>query len=322
MKILIIRFSSIGDIVLTTPVVRCLKKQLDAEIHFLTKDNFKSLLSHNPYIDKVHLYSNDIIPALKRESFDLIVDLHNNLRSAKIKISLEVKSIAFNKINIQKWLRVNTPLNLLPDLHLVDRYFLALKKIDVFDDGQGLDFFTDQEARDKALQITKGIGDYTVLSLGANYITKRIPYQKCLEIVEGIKSPVLLIGGKDVITEATKLNDALPNKIIDMCGKVNLQVSAQLIRLSTMVITGDTGMMHIAAAYQKQIFSLWGNTIPEFGMYPFYGAKNKDKNTNLEVKGLSCRPCSKLGYDSCPKEHFRCMMDIEINQLLKPFNLP
>ena len=93
-----------------------------------------------------------------------------------------------------------------------------------------------------------------------------------------------------------------------MCGKVNLQVSAQLIHFSNRVITGDTGMMHIAAAYQKQIVTLWGNTIPEFGMYPFYGSKNKKKNTNLEVTGLSCRPCSKLGYDKCPKGHFKCMM--------------
>src|SRR5438093_10063341 len=126
MKILIIRFSSIGDIVLTTPVIRCLKKQVaNAEIHYLTKKGYAPILSANPFVDKLHILDNDldaVITELKRENFDLIVDLHHNLRSLKVKKSLKVPARSFNKLNIEKWLLTNLKLNVMPSEHIVDRY--------------------------------------------------------------------------------------------------------------------------------------------------------------------------------------------------------
>ncbi|MEQ9415680.1 MAG: glycosyl transferase, partial [Cyclobacteriaceae bacterium] len=129
MKILIIRFSSIGDIVLTTPVIRVLKTQVDnAEIHYATKARFAGLLKENPYVDKLHLLDDKLgllITDLKREKFDHIIDLHNNLRTRIIKFSLGVKSSSFNKLNWEKWLMVNLKINKLPSLHIVDRYLQA-----------------------------------------------------------------------------------------------------------------------------------------------------------------------------------------------------
>src|SRR6187431_504279 len=126
MKILILRFSSIGDIVLTTPVIRCLKKQLPGvEIHYATKNVFKGILENNPYVNKVHTLSvstSDLIKELKAEKFDIVIDLHKNLRTTKIKWALGAKSYSFDKLNIKKWLFVNWKFKVMPDKHIVDRY--------------------------------------------------------------------------------------------------------------------------------------------------------------------------------------------------------
>src|SRR4030081_3061982 len=123
MKFLIIRFSSIGDIVLTTPVVRCLKKQIaTAEIHYLTKSNYSSIIAPNPYIDKAHYLEKniqDVIRELQQENFDYIIDLHNNMRSFKVKEALGKKTFSVDKLNAKKWIYTNLKLNILPQVHIV-----------------------------------------------------------------------------------------------------------------------------------------------------------------------------------------------------------
>ena len=144
MRILIIRFSSIGDIVLTTPVMRCLKKQLDAEVHFLTKKGFTTLLESNPYIDKIHTINKrvkEVLPTLKKLDFDYIIDLHKNLRTLQVRLALRTKVLAFNKLNIKKWLLVNLKINRMPDVHIVDRYLKPVEPLGVKNDGEGLDYF-------------------------------------------------------------------------------------------------------------------------------------------------------------------------------------
>ncbi|MEM9850042.1 MAG: glycosyl transferase, partial [Bacteroidota bacterium] len=129
MRVLIIRFSSIGDIVLTTPVVRCLKLQRAAEIHYLTKQNYAAMLRTNPYIDRVWTIEkrvSEILSGLKQVRFDYIIDLHRNIRSVQVKWALRVKSYSFDKINWQKWLLVRFKINRLPNIHIVDRYMATL----------------------------------------------------------------------------------------------------------------------------------------------------------------------------------------------------
>lgn len=124
--------------------------------------------------------------------------------------------------------------------------------------------------------------------------------------------PLILLGGKEDAAIAEQVYQFHKNKTINLCGKLNLNQSASIIQQANKVITSDTGLMHIAAAFKKDIISLWGNTIPEFGMGPYLAGKDSQI---LEVKGLSCRPCSKLGYKKCPKGHFKCMNDIVITEI-------
>ncbi|MEM6378038.1 MAG: glycosyltransferase family 9 protein [Bacteroidota bacterium] len=325
-KILIIRFSSIGDIVLTTPVIRCLKQQLNAEIHFLTKKSYQQIASSNPHIDKVYLLESkliDILPALKSEGYDFIVDLHNNLRSGRLKLALKRPSLTFNKINWAKWLMVNLKWNRLPNLHIVERYLAPVLQLGIKNDGQGLDYFIpeDQEvdigiladqyfSHTVELRDALATGSYIALVIGAAHATKRMPVEKMISICQKINGPVLLLGGPDDQQRGTEIADAAGDHVVNTCGQFKLNQSASLVQQAKLVISHDTGLMHIAAAFQKEIISVWGNTIPDFGMYPFYEA-GVNKNTTVQVKDLSCRPCSKIGFESCPKGHFKCMNKID-----------
>lgn len=318
LKILVVRFSSIGDIVLTTPVLRCIKQQLkNVELHYVTKYSFLSVIENNIYLDKVFTINDslkDIIPQLKKENYDYIIDLHHNVRTLKLKTALGKKTLSFDKLNWKKFLLVNFKINTLPQKHIVDRYFETVESIGVKNDGKGLDYFiNDNDEIDIQLSLPSLFHEeYNALVVGGSYFTKQIPINKLKEICAKSKVPLVLLGGKEDAAIAEQVYQLHKNKTINLCGKLTLNQSASIIQQSHKVITSDTGLMHIAAAYKKDIISLWGNTIPEFGMGPYLSGKNSQI---LEVKGLSCRPCSKLGYKKCPKGHFKCMNNIEIKEI-------
>jgi ADP-heptose:LPS heptosyltransferase len=316
-KILIIRFSSIGDIVLTTPVIRCLKLQLPGvQVHFVTKHVFKDTLVHNPYLAKIHTFQKDvseIYQELKDENFDLVIDLHKNLRSARLKTQLGVKSFSFNKLNVQKFLAVRLKMiKALPDKHIVERYMETLLPLGVRPDGKGLDYFLSAEDEvDVKRQYLNNAGDFTAVVAGGSYFTKQIPLNKLAEICARMKTPVILLGGVTDRQVGDELKKQFP-AVINLCGALALNQSASVIKQASLVISSDTGLMHIAAAFRKRIISVWGNTIPEFGMVPYLPHPS---NQILEVKHLSCRPCSKLGYNKCPRGHFKCMNDIDVSSI-------
>ncbi|MFM2047932.1 MAG: hypothetical protein RI955_478 [Bacteroidota bacterium] len=316
MKILILRFSSIGDIVLTSPVVRCLKQQLpNVEIHFATKNKFKSLLEHNPYIDKIHVLNDsifDLIGELQTEKFDVIIDLHNNLRTRIIKTFVGKKSYSFSKLNFEKWLMVNFKINRLPNVHIVDRYLAATKKLGIKNDGKGLDFFISKEDDDFGLNFSTSNSSYIAFAIGGQFATKKLPKEKMVELIHQQNKKVVLLGGKEDELVANFILSNTKNTE-SFCGKISLHQSAAIIKYADLVLTHDTGLMHIAAAYQKKINIFWGNTIPQFGMYPYL--HNTSDFKNFEVQNLSCRPCSKIGYAECPKQHFNCMNQIHLSTL-------
>jgi len=319
-KFLIIRFSSIGDIVLTTPVVRCIKLQFpEAEIHFLTKEKFYPVLKANPYITKVHTFQDDMGPligSLKDQDFDFIVDLHKNLRSARVKIALRKASGTFSKLNLQKWLLVNLKINRLPALHIVDRYFHAVEKLGIKNDNQGLDYFIPEDdnlGHDDLPQYFHE--EFIAFVIGGLHHTKMFPEERIIELCQMIDKPIILLGGPDDREKAERIIAACDNEIMNGCGQFSINQSAAIIKMSSKVITNDTGLMHIAAAFRKEIISFWGNTIPAFGMFP-YLPTGEGSSDIFEVKDLPCRPCSKIGYDKCPKKHFKCMMDIELKAVL------
>ncbi|RSK35436.1 glycosyltransferase family 9 protein [Hymenobacter metallilatus] len=345
MKILVLRFSSIGDIVLTTPVVRGLKLQVaNAEVHFATKPAFRGILEANPYVDKVHCLNGalgELVAALKAEQFDFVVDLHHNLRTTLIKAQLGVKSASFDKLNWRKWLLVNLKIDTLPRVHIVERYLAAVAPLGVRNDGKGLDYFipaADEVAVDEVLPPAFRQG-YVAFAIGAQHATKRLPVERIIELCGLLRRPVVLLGGPaDETTghvvelafdQGAATSPPAPGRIPDSpyyfpkqsattnhqstliynaCGRFSLNQSASLVRQASLVVSHDTGLMHIAAAFRKEILSVWGNTVPAFGMYPY-----RTEFRVLEVQGLDCRPCSKIGYEQCPKGHFRCMRDIRFD---------
>ena len=349
MKILVLRFSSIGDIVLTTPVVRALARQVPgAEVHFATKPGYRGLLEANPYVAKVHCLTGslgELVQELKAEQFDYIVDLHNNLRTRLIKLQLGVKSSSFDKLNWQKWLLVNFKINRLPRVHIVQRYLAAAAPLGIKDDGFGLDYFIPAGQEVDLATLPAGFQrGYVAVAIGAQHATKRLPVEKLIELCAQLAPrPVVLLGGPEdesighVIEEAfatqaavaqptavvpdspyyfpknSPVHSATLPLIINGCGHYSLHQSASLLRQASFVVSHDTGLMHIAAAFGKEIFSVWGNTVPEFGMYPY-----KTEFKVLEVPGLSCRPCSKIGFDKCPQGHFKCMREQNLNLGLPP----
>lgn len=304
MKVLVIRFSSIGDIVVCTPIIRALKLQKNAAVHVLTKRSFSPVLQGNPYIEKViHLEDLETygFQHLKAEKYDWILDLHKNLRSTRIKFQLGVRSLSFDKLNIEKWFVVNLKVNKLPSgVHLVDRYFDGMTSLGIKNDGNGLDFFVSE------LSDWSDENPYVVIALGAAHATKMMPYSLLRQLCRSIKLPIVTIGGPKEQELGHRLEEEFDN-VKNLAGQCSLHQSAHIIQNGLALITPDTGMMHIAAALKKPILVFWGNTIPDFGMFPYYGVK-EIPYFSAET-GVSCRPCSKIGYPNCPKGHFKCMED-------------
>ena len=366
MKILVIRFSSIGDIVLTTPVIRCLKNQIsDVEIHVLTKKKFSGLYKTNPYINKVYEYDDSLkknIEELKLENYDYIVDLQKNKRSLRVTRALHCQHSSFPKLNFKKFLLTTFKINLMPDIHIVDRYFKAVEKLGVKNDYQGLDFFISEKNNYPLSELPEDFQNgYHAFVIGGTYKTKILPAVKVSEVIKKLNEPVILLGGPDDVERAEEiirqrttdngqqtlgksLNDAKSQShkdkvsklvgknigtstssvtetsqhlsILSLVGKINLEQSASIVKNAKSVLTNDTGLMHIAAAFHKNVVSVWGNTVPELGMYP-YLPNEKEKCHIIECKDVKCRPCSKLGFKECPRRHFKCMMEIDCDEIIR-----
>ncbi len=321
-KVLVIRFSSIGDIVLTTPILRCLKKVrgMEIEVHFVTKKIFAVLLEGNPHVDHLHLLEGqlkDLIRRLKTERFDLIIDLHHNLRSAIVKLALGKPSGNCNKLNFEKWLMTNFKIDRLPNTHLVNRYFEAARIAGVEDDGKGLEFFfpngTSLLSKGLPLDMNK---PYVAFVMGGRHATKRLPNEKIIAICNKLPLEVVLLGGPEDAINGQLIADACYRPVHNGCGVFPLDQSAWVVRHASYVIAHDTGLMHVAAAFNKHMISIWGNTVPAFGMVP-YMPENPERSVIAEVKGLPCRPCTKIGADRCPKGHFDCMMKMDVDHIVQ-----
>jgi len=208
----------------------------------------------------------------------------------------------------------------LPQKHIVDRYMETLSLFDVQNDNKGLDYFLSEEDQKLSPEILRQIPErFITLAIGAQHFTKKAPPEKLAAICDKIHEPVVILGGTSDESEALEiLRLSSHPALINLCGKLSLNQSAFLVKRSELVITHDTGILHIAAAFKKRIISLWGNTIPEFGMYPYL--PHPDSKI-YEVKGLACRPCSKIGFQKCPKNHFRCMMDQDVEAISETINL-
>jgi ADP-heptose:LPS heptosyltransferase len=284
-----------------------------AEVHFLTKPEYAGLLQHNPYLSGVHVLDKSLSAtarALKKHDFDAIIDLHHNLRTLLLKTMLQVPAFAYPKLNLEKWLLVNLRIHKLPNLHVVDRYMQTMQSFGVRNDGLGLDYFFGP----KQVPLPALPAGYVAFAIGAQHATKRMPNEKIAAICRNLPMPVVLLGGKTDESNGELIARQAGGHVINCCGKLSLEQSAAVLQGAHKVLTHDTGLMHIAAALKKDVVAIWGNTIPEFGMSAYRG-KHTFRVTNMQVANISCRPCSKIGYEQCPKGHFNCMQQQNINAI-------
>ena len=322
MKILVIRFSSIGDLVLTTPVIRCIRRQLPAvELHFLCKNGLKPVMETNPHIDRLHTFRKEdpsLVQRLLSEQFDYVVDLQKNRHSRRICRRLQVPYSTFPKLNFRKFLLVAFKWNLMPDLHVVDRYFRAVERLGVKNDGQGLDFCI-KDADFRELEAFALPEKYVAVAVGSRHATKQMPAEMLEAVALKSRLPLVFLGdGKDAAIVAC-IAQRLPERTLNLCGKLSLRASAACLSRAETLLTGDTGLMHIAAALQKRVVSVWGNTVPAFGMYP-YMPQHPERSMLVENSRCRCRPCSKLGFERCPLRHFSCMRGIPAERIVDLIN--
>ncbi len=310
-KILILRFSAIGDIVLASPVLRILQSGLEggAEIHFVVRKRYLSVVENNPRISKIFSFENtvqEVMESISAEGYDYIIDLQNNFRSNLIKKRLGVLSFTVEKKNWAKFLWIKFGFRFdIP--HVVQRYIGTLKTLGLSDDGKGLEFhIPDNVFVDLPFQ------SYTAVVLGANHFGKRPDATHWASIIHRIPGNVVLVGGR----EEEMMSTALVNeeRVFNAVNRLNLMESAWVVKNAQLVVSGDTGLMHIASAFQKDIISLWGCTRPGLGMSPWQPGV---QSIMLEPLGRGDRPCSKLG-DSCKHGQLnRCIHEIDLNALEK-----
>ncbi len=309
-KILCIRFSSIGDILLTTPIVRVLKAQFPhAEIHIATKASFAHLWAGNPHVDQVHGYDGNLwkfASELRQEGFGMVYDLHKNLRSHMLCLLLGKFPKQINKYTAARKAFVQTKVNTLPG-HLVDRNFASLGLVP---DGQGLDYFILDSAHVKLADY--GIkSPFVLFAIGAAHQTKVLSYPKMIELVDSIPQQIVLIGDDWDEKMGYRLATLFPSKVINLCTKTSIAQSASVIQQASMVITHDSSMLHVAAALKHpNLFTIWGSTHPGLGFTPY-----QTSFTAIENRDLACRPCSTQGSNVCPLGHFNCMNSLDLSAL-------
>ena len=312
-KILVIRLSSIGDIVLTTPLLRSIQSVWPgAKIDYCTKAQFVTLFAANPRISTIYT-----LEAPPSNAYDLVVDLQNNLRSHAIVRSLhKERLVRYRKSNWKKWLLVQCKINFYGTYRsVVDRYRDALKEFALSGDSLGCELYPSPSERAFASTFFDGGKKTLALCFGAKHFTKRYPPRSfaalLILLLRETQLQILLLGGKEDAQQASEIMEALPAAsrpmVLNLAGKCSIMQTAAILERSDAVLCNDTGLMHIASAFGKKLFLLFGSSSSAFGFLPYHAQYDL-----FQVEGLPCRPCSHIGRDHCPKGHFRCMNDLSV----------
>jgi ADP-heptose:LPS heptosyltransferase len=324
-RILIIRFSSIGDIVLTFTVASTIKSLYPhCTIDFVTKPQFKELLNACPDLDTIYTLTGTVAQLRKEIDFnqyDAILDLHHNLRSRILLGFQFCKVYRFPKNNIEKWLL--TTFKIRPKIirHVTERYLETLSAYTKAPIVGIAPAYRVPDASKIDIKETFQVepSKYVAVAIGAQFATKRMPTDLLVELIQKINLPVLLLGAKeDQLTANEILEQCTSNIIFSAVGTATIHESAWLVKNAKALLTHDTGLMHIGASFEVPLHVIWGNTTRDFGMYPY--RVEQEQVFNYEVSGLSCRPCSKIGHQSCPKGHFSCMRQQDLVAIAHAIN--
>lgn len=330
-KILIIRLSSIGDILLTTPVIRLLEQKFpNSKIDFVIKKEFGELLIHHPDIHQHYIFDKDdrfkslkgIKQKIRNEKYDLVLDLHKNFRSFYLTIASRAnRIIRYKKGVIRRFLFVKFKLNfhhkIIP-IHL--RYLSCLAFYQILYDNQGLEIFfddkTEQQILQKYSQFLEKSGSLMIgIAPGANHATKRWTVEGFSSVINYLinkrKSKVIIFGNSEDRQIAQSLNINNKQFVLDTTGKLSILESGVLMNQCDLVITNDSGLMHLASALKKKVVAIFGSTTEELGFFPY-----TTEYTVIQNNFLKCRPCSHIGRTKCPKGHFKCIKEITAGQVI------
>ncbi|OGB98796.1 hypothetical protein A2V82_07990 [candidate division KSB1 bacterium RBG_16_48_16] len=328
-KILVIRLSSIGDILLASPLLRLLKKRFPgAELSFLVKKKFLEAISTNKHVDRViSLDTTAGLPELmrirsfiKRQNFDLILDIHNNFRSLFLRTGIGADVFSYPKFRWQRFLLIRFKWNLYDEIIPVyRRYLYSVRELGIEDDGLGLEFWVDDAASariENVLASARFSKERFILCLapGAGFETKRWLPEYFVDVanrfVREREAQVLLLGDERDRKITRTITAQLNGHFLDLSGEISLMESAAALTFADLFITNDTGLMHLAVALSVKTIAVFGPTTSELGFFP-----TAPHALVVENSGLSCRPCTHIGSRKCPKKHFRCMREVVPEQV-------
>jgi heptosyltransferase-2 len=315
-RILIIRLSSLGDILLTTPILRAIKNQSPLiKIDFLVRTEYADALKLNPHLNKLYFFYHEnernslLLSELKQNKYDLIIDLQNNLRSGKIIKHLSCKVLKFDKKSFDKFLLVQFKINRLKDSPQIPvRYASSIPGLTL--DEKGLELVTDKKPDNRINDNKINIG----LCPGARHFTKRWIPEYYIELGKKLSEnnfQILIMGGKSDRIICSEISEAIPGAI-DLSNDDDLLQTAANMKLCSLVVCNDSGLMHAASSTDTKVVTIFGSSVKEFGFTPY-----QCKSIFLENKSLNCRPCSHIGKEYCPKKHFKCMLEIKPDMVFK-----
>jgi len=319
-KILVIRLSSLGDVLLTTPLLRSIKKMnSDISIDFILREEYEDILVHNPNINKLYKYAESklekqiLFNSIIAQNYEIVIDLQNNIRSRELTRILKCSVFKLKKRHIDKFLFVYLKINKLKDAPPIPvRYANAFDMIEL--DDNGLDFKTDNQPNEQLQTDEKFIG----ICPGSKHYTKRWPkgyYIELGKLLESNNYEVVLLGGKDDLDLCDEIAKELSNPI-NLCNENDVMQTAADMMMCKAVYCNDSGLMHLAAAVNVPAIAFFGSTVREFGFFPY-----KSNSLVMERDELQCRPCTHIGKKWCPQRHFSCMLEITPEDAIESLNL-
>jgi lipopolysaccharide heptosyltransferase II len=319
-NILAVRFSSIGDILLTTPLLRAIRRtHPGARITVLTKREFVPLLSHNPNVNRVIGLAPGgsllrMAAELRGDDYTDLLDLHDNPRSWALRALVPGRWRSYPKHRVARALLIHGKRNRYRDRRPVaERYFSAARELGVAPDGGPPEFVVGAEASEQVSAWLDSVGlesepDIVAMAPGAAHATKRWPPEHWRTLIDkSVRGglAVVIVGGPHDAALGALLSDGGGGRVVSAAGLFGLQATGALLKRARALVSGDTGVMHMATGVGTPVVALFGPTVEAFGFFPY-----ASQATVLELP-LPCRPCTSQGGPRCPLGHHRCLVDIE-----------
>ena len=311
-NILIIRFSSFGDIILTTGIIKQIKFQRpNYRIDVLTSAEYAPIFKKFPYVRDIYILDKEMpltsyIAYLKKiPKYDYIFDLHANMYSLIAKIFLQGKTATYNKNSIARRLFVKFKIGkMFLKKHVVEKYYDVVQKSlnlkQILNINELKPFIPNIYANEKQLAENEA----TVITIHpfASKQTKVWPhFHDLIKVLSDSGAIVNVIGIGDIEVSPTVNN---------LTGHRHFDSLVEIISKSDILISNDSGPMHLAAALNINLIAIFGSTTKELGFYPIF-----DNCKILEYPNLPCRPCHVHGLNECPLNDFSCMLSTSIEEV-------